>query len=222
MSLHDMWSQGSRRTGGSPSGHEAVFAPKRWPLKPRAKVPQDDPTDPQDEANPALDKSASGGESSGTHGTGRGKDGSDNGNPSTQDVTVRRNEHHGDDHSEPHVSDRRHLEGRRGVRGLRSRRRQEPGRDREEMAAEPEDEPELPPTATVHTAAGISMDSFRPTRFSNEEGPQPNLPGTKPLRYITPSKRRQDGLGAARSRKLPGPYPVTGPLPCPGCQSRDA
>ena len=218
MNLHGMWSEGSRRTGGSPSGSEATFTPNRWPLKPRARVPEEDPTDPQDDANPALDTSASGGESSGSHGTGRGRDGRDNGNPSAQDITVRRNNHHGDDHSEPHVSTRRDLDGRRGVRGLRSRRRREPGSAREETATESEDEPDCP-TASVHTATGISMDDFRPTAFGTEEGPQPNLPGTKPLRYITPSRRGHAGLGSARSRKLPGPEPVTSPLPCPGCES---
>ncbi|AEM88822.1 hypothetical protein Strvi_0045 (plasmid) [Streptomyces violaceusniger Tu 4113] len=212
-----MWSQGSRRTGGSPSGREPSFAPKRWPLKPRAKVPEKDPTDPQDEANPALDKSASGGESSGSHGTGRGEDGRDSGSPSEQDVTVRRTEHHSDDHSEPHVSARRDLDGRRGVRGIRSRHRRDPGSDRAEMAAD--EEPDPGPTASIHTATGISMDSFRPTTFASEDGPQPNLPGTRPLRYVTPSKRSRAGISTARSRQLPGSAPVTSPLPCPGCQS---
>lgn len=57
------------------------------------------------------------------------------------------------------------------------------------------------------------MDSFR---LATEEGQRPNLPGTKPLRYITPTKRRRAGLSSARSPTLPGPYPVTSPLPCPG------
>jgi len=100
-------------------------------------VPKNDPTDPQDQANPALDQSASGGESSGTHGTGRGKDGRDNDNPSTQDITVRRNTHHGDDHSEPHVS-QQSLNGLRAVRGLRSRHRRDPGGNRGKVATEPE------------------------------------------------------------------------------------
>jgi hypothetical protein len=218
MSLHGIWSEGSRRTGGGPSGMPS-FQPRRWPLKPRAKVPQEDPTDAQDEANPALDRSSSGGESSGTHGEGRGIDGRDNDNPSTQDITVRRNDHHGDDHSEPHRSSRKDLDKRRGVKGLRSRRRREAGGDREEMTADQEDEP-APPTASVHTAAGISMSDFAPTSFQADNGPRPRLPGTTPLRYITPSKRPRAGLGASRSRKLPGPEPVSSPLPCPGCHNQ--
>ncbi|MEW1679402.1 hypothetical protein AB0O47_40050 [Streptomyces noursei] len=49
----------------------------------------------------------------------------------------------------------------------------------------------------------------------------PRLPGTTPLRYVTPSKRGRAGLGAARSRTLPGPQAKTSALPCP-CEGNGA
>lgn len=214
MSLNDLWSKGSRRTGGAPA--DMPFAPKKWPLKPKAKVPKEDPTDAVDDANPAKNKSSSGGETSGTHGTGRGRNGRDTGVPS-DDITAprSRNEHHCDDDSEPHVSDRRDSPRRRGVRGIRSRKRE--SRDRQEMSAQDEEPVQPAPTAQVHTAAGVHMSSF-----NTDEAPQPRFPGTKPLRYITPSKRPQAGAGTSRSRTLPGPKPTKSPLPCPGCQGNDA
>lgn len=157
MGLHELWSAASRRSDTGPAAAYPSFAPRPWPLKPRGTVPAADPTDPQDEANPAQDTSASGGESSGTHGTGRGKNGRDSGTPSTRDVTVRRTEHHSDDESEPHIGDREGLEGRRAVRGLRSRRRKTPVAPPQPPAP---DAPAPLPTASVHTAAGISRDDF--------------------------------------------------------------
>ena len=217
VSLNDRWSKGSRRTGGTPA--DIPFAPRSWPLKPRAKVPQQDPTDPQDDANPANDKSASGGETSGTHGRGRGRHGCDTGMPS-DDITTdprRVNEHHCDDESEPHESARRDVD-RRPVRGIRSRSRRRVGRSREELAAEDEEPVRPAPTARVHTAAGVHMDKLFTSE--NDGSSAPRFPGTTPLRYITPAKRSRAGLGASRSRRLPGPQPVTSPLPFPGCQNQ--
>lgn len=219
MSLNSVWGQGSRRTGGAPS--DVPFAPKKWPLTPKAKVPKKDPTDAVDATNPAKDRSSSGGETSGTHGTGRGANGRDTGVPS-DDITVSRGNrtpHHCDDDSEPERSDKR--DTGRGVRGIRSRRRRRAG-----MAAQDQDQdqdvtPVRPaPTAQVHTAAGVRMDSFAADQAGASGNP--NFPGTKPLRYITPSKRPRAGLGSSRSRTLPGPAPQTSPLPCPGCQNNNA
>ncbi|MEW1679154.1 hypothetical protein AB0O47_38790, partial [Streptomyces noursei] len=117
-----MWSKGSRRTGGAPSG-DLPFALRRWPLKPKARVPSEDPNADDDAVNPARDRSSSGGASSGSHGRGQGPSGCDT-SPSTRDITAdpnkRTNSPHCDDGSEPHVSGHRDEVGRRGVRGLRS------------------------------------------------------------------------------------------------------